>query len=167
MKYHIRQRGWTLREEFIVKDQAGKPAFKIKSKLFHIGDSLVIRDLATHAKVARIKQRVFLHLRPHYAIYRNGTRWAKLHEKFFHVGGERFKVQLKNGSIYHIEGDLGNWDFTITTQAGDLVASVGERVSLLRDYYGVDIAQGVDEVFIIALAITLEKIREHEAEKDK
>src|SRR5258707_1054960 len=59
MKYHIRQRAWTLREQFIVKDQSGNPAFRIKSRFFHIGDHLIIRDHQTHEKVARIKQHVF------------------------------------------------------------------------------------------------------------
>lgn len=166
MKYHIRQRAWSLREEFIVRDQGGKAAFKIKNRFFHIGDHLIIRDLATHAKVARVKQKLF-HVRPHYTIYRDGNLWAHLREKFLHFDGERFKIQLKNGSVYHIDGNIWNWDFTVTNERGDLVAEIGQRVSILRDYYGVDIAQGVDVPFIIALAITIEKIREHQNSKDQ
>lgn len=149
-----------------MRDQGGDPAFKIKSRFFHIGDSLYIRDQASHAKVARVKQRLF-HFTPHYNIYREGTRWASLHEKLLHFHGERFKIKLKNGSVYHIEGNIWNWDFTVTNERGDLIAEIGQRVSLIRDYYGVDIAQGVDVPFIIALAITIEKIREHQSSKDQ
>lgn len=166
MKYHIRQRAWTLREEFIVRDQRGGPAFKIKSKFFHIGDHLIIREHGSRVKVARIKQKLF-HIRPHYAIYRDGTYWAGLHEKFLHMAGERFKVKLKNGSVYHIDGNIWDWDFTVTNERGDLLAQIGQRVSLMRDYYGVDVAQGVDVPFIIALAITIEKIREHQTSKQQ
>lgn len=166
MKYHIRQRAWTLREEFIVRDQGGGPAFKIKSTFFHIGDHLIIREHRSRAKVARIKQKMF-HIRPHYAIYRDGTYWAGLHEKFFHMTGERFKIKLRNGAVYHIEGNIWNWDFTVTNERGDLLAQISQRVSLMRDYYGVDIAQGVDVPFMIALAITIEKIREHQTSKEQ
>jgi uncharacterized protein YxjI len=162
MKYHIRQRAWTLREQFIVKDQSGNPAFRIKSRFFHIGDHLIIRDHQTHEKVARIKQHVFFHVRPHYSIFRSGTRWARLHEKFFNWGNEHFKLKLQDGTIYHIEGDITNWDFSVSDAKGNLLASIGQRVSVLRDYYGVDLAQGVDAPAIIALAITIEKIREHQ-----
>ncbi len=166
MKYHIRQRAWALREEFIVRDQGGGPAFKIKSKFFHIGDHLIIQEYGSRARVARIKQKK-LHLRPHYAIYRNDAYCAGLHEKLLHRAGERFKIKLRDGSVYHIEGNIWNWDFTVTNDRGDLLAQISQRVSLLRDYYGVDIAQGVDVPFIIALAITIEKIREHQTSREQ
>jgi uncharacterized protein YxjI len=166
VKYHIRRRAWTLREEFIVRDQGGASVYKVKGKFFHIGDNLVIHDLATHAEVAHIKQKV-LHVTPHYEIYRDGAHWASMHEKLLHLFGERFKIKLENGTNYHIEGNIWNWDFTVTNDRGDLIAQIGERLSLLRDYYAVEIAQGVDVPFIIALAIVIEMIREHQSEKDK
>jgi uncharacterized protein YxjI len=166
MKYHIKQRAWTLREEFIVRDQNGNPAFKIKGKFFHIGDNLIVHDVASHAEVAHIKQKM-LHLTPHYEIHHNGTHWASLHEKLLHLFGEHFKIKLENGSIYHIEGNISNWDFTVTNDHGDLIAQIGQRVSLLHDFYGVDIAQDVDVPLVISLAITIEMIREHQSEKDK
>ncbi len=164
MKYHIRQRAWTLREEFIVRDQGGNPAFKITGKFFHIGDNLSLVDLSSRTEVAHIKQQM-LHITPHYEIYRNGAAWANLHEKLLHLFGERFKISLQNGEVYHIDGNIFNWDFTVTNEHGDLMAQIGQRFSLLRDYYAVDIAQGVDEPFMIALAITIEMIREHQTEK--
>jgi uncharacterized protein YxjI len=166
MKYHIRRRAWTLREEFIVRDQGGNPAFKVKGKFFHVGDNLIVHDLAARTEVAHIKQKV-LHLSPHYEIYRNGEHWASMHEKLLHLFGERFKIKLENGAIYHIEGNIWNWDFTVTNERGDLIAQIGERLSLLRDHYAVDIAQGIDVPFIISLAVAIEMIREHQAEKDR
>ena len=166
MKYHLRRRAWTLREEFIVKDQGGNPAFKDKGKFFHIGDNLSIHDVATHAEVAHIKQKV-LHVMPHYDIYSNGELRASMHEKLLHFFGERFKIKLENGDTYHIEGNIWNWDFTVTNERGDLIAQIGEKLSLLREHYAVDIAQGVDVPFVIALAIAIEMIREHQEEKSK
>lgn len=165
MKYHIRQRAWTLREQFIVKDQSGAPAFRVKSRFFHIGDHLTIHDHHTHEKVARIKQHVFFHIKPHYSIFREKRRWAHLREKFFNWGGEHFKIKLTDGTFYHIEGDIINWEFTVSDENNNLLAAIGQRVSVLRDYYGVDVAQGVDAPSIIALAITMEKIRSHQPQE--
>ena len=166
MKFHIKERAWTIREEFIVRDQGGAPVFKVKGKFFHIGDNLLIIDLGSHDEVAHIKQKV-LHLKPHYEIYRNGEHWASMHEKLLHLFGERFKIKLENGTIYHIEGNIWNWDFTVSDDRGNLIAQIGRRISLFADCYGVDIAQGVDVPFIIALAIAIEMIREHESEKGR
>ncbi len=166
MKFHIKERAWTLREEFIVRDQGGQPAFKVKGKFFHIGDNLLVIDQGSHEEVAHIKQRVIA-LTPHYEIYQNGAHWASLHEKLLHLFGERFKIKLESGETYHIQGNIWNWDFTVSNDQGDLLAQISKKISLFEDSYGVDIAQNVDVPLIIALAIAIEMIRHHHSEKAK
>jgi uncharacterized protein YxjI len=166
MKFHIQERPWTLREEFLVRDQNGQPVFKVKGKFFHIGDNLRLLDLEERAEAAHIKQKV-LALTPHYEIYQNGAHWASLHEKLLHLFGERFKIKLENGEVLHIDGNIWNWDFTVSNERGDLLAEISKRISLFRDSYAVDIAQGVDVPLMIALAIAIEMIREHQAEKER
>lgn len=165
MKFHIKERAWTLREEFMVRDQQGAPAFKIKGKFFHVGDNLVIHDLQTHEEVAHIKQKV-LTFTPHYEIYHQGQHWASMHEKLLHFFGERFKIKLENGSTLHIEGNIWNWDFTVSDEQGNLLAQIGRRISLFSDSYGVEIAQGINVPLMLALAIATEMIREHQSEKE-
>ncbi len=164
MKFHIKERAWTIREEFIVRDQGGQPVFKVKGKFFHIGDNLRLIDLASHEEIAHIKQKL-LHITPHYEIYQNGAPWASLHEKLLHLFGERFTIKLETGEIYHIDGNIWNWDFTVSDERGDLLAQISKRLSLFEDSYAVDIAQGVNVPLMIALAIAIEMIREHESEK--
>lgn len=164
MKFHVKERAWTLREEFIVRDQDGQPVFKVKGKFFHIGDNLRLIDLASHEEVAHIKQKM-LHITPHYEIYQDGESWASLHEKLLHLFGEHFKITLDNGEVLHIEGNIWNWDFTVSNERGDLLAEISKRISLFEDSYAVEIAQGVSVPLMIALDIAIEMIREHESEK--
>ncbi|HEY0754036.1 MAG TPA: LURP-one-related family protein [Ktedonobacteraceae bacterium] len=164
MKFHIKERAWTLREAFIVRDQGGQPVFKVTGKFFHIGDNLSVTDYQSHDEVAHIKQRLIA-LTPHYEIYQNGEHRASLHEKLLHLFGERFKIQLENGQDYHIQGNLWNWNFAVSDEQGNLLAEISKRLSLFEDSYGVDIAQNVDVPLMIALAICIEMIRHHHAEK--
>ncbi len=164
MKFHIKERAWTLREKFMVRDQGGRPVFEIKGKFFHIGDNLLLIDLASHAEAAHIKQKV-LAITPHYEIYQNGAHWASLHEKLLHLFGDRFKIKLESGETYHIDGNILNWDFTVSNERGDLLAQISKRISLFEDSYGVDVAQGVDVPLMLALAISIEMVRRHEVEK--
>lgn len=166
MKFHIKERAWTIREEFIVRDRDGRTTFKVKGKFFHIGDNLRVIDAASHEEVAHIKQKVIA-ITPHYEIYQQGAHWASLHEKLLHLFGERFKIKLENGEIYHIQGNLWNWDFTVSNDQGDLLAQISKKISLFEDSYGVDIAQNVDVPLMIALAIAIEMIRHHHAEKEQ
>lgn len=164
MKFFIKERAWTLREEFIIRDQNQRPAFKVEGAFFHVGDNLRLIDLHVHQEAAHIKQKL-LALTPHYEIYQNGEHWASLHEKFLHFFGERFQIKLTNGEIYHIEGNIWNWDFTVSNERGDLLAQISKRLSLFVDSYVVEIAQTADVPLMLALAICIEMIRHHQAER--
>ncbi len=164
MRFHIKERAWSLTEAFVVRDDAGQPAFEIRGKFFHIGDDLVMSDRATGQELVHIKQRV-LSLLPHYEIYRNGQHWASIHEQF-RLFGEGFKIEASNGMIFHVRGDIWKWNFSVTDANGNLLAQIGRQLSLFRDSYAVDVVQGVDAPFIIALAIVIDMVREHHEEKE-
>ncbi len=164
MRFHIRERAWSLTEAFVVRDDAGQPVFEVRGKFFHIGDDLVMFDIRTGQELVHIKQRV-LSLLPHYEIYRNGQLWASMHEQF-RLFGERFKIAGANGMTFHVDGDIWNWNFSVSDDNGNLLAQIGRQFSLFRDSYAVDVAQGVDAPFVIALAIVIDMVREHHERRD-
>ncbi len=164
MRFHIRERAWSLTEAFVVRDDAGQPVFEVRGKFFHIGDDLVMFDIRTGQELVHIKQRL-LSLLPHYEIYRNGQLWASMHEQF-RLFGERFKIEGANGMIFHVDGDIWNWNFSVSDDNGNLLAQIGRQFSLFRDSYAVDVAQGVDAPFVIALAIVIDMVREHHERRD-
>lgn len=164
MRYHIRERAWSLTEAFVVRDDGGQPVFEIQGRFFHIGDDLSMIDLSSGQEVARIRQQIFS-LLPHYEIYRNGQHWATMHEQF-RLFGERFKIEGENGMIFHVNGDIWQWNFTVSDDNGNLLAQIGRQLSLFRDSYAVDIAPGVDAPFTLALAIVIDMVREHHEKRD-
>ena len=164
MRYHIKERAWTLTEAFIVRDDAGHPVFEVRGKFFHIGDNLIIYDHYTKQELVHIKQRV-ISLLPHYEIYRNGQHWASMREQF-RLFGESFKVEGSHGMVFHVKGDIWKWNFSVSDNHGNLLAQIGRQFSIFRDSYAVDVAQGVDAPFIIALAIVIEMVKEHHEKKE-
>lgn len=165
MRYHIRERAWSLTEAFVVRDDSSNPVFEIRGKFFHIGDNLVMFDRYTGQELVHIKQRV-ISLMPHYEIYRDGQLWASMHEQF-RLFGEGFKIEGPNGMIFHVRGDIWNWNFAVTDGYGNLLAQIGRQFSIFRDSYAVDVAQGVDAPFVIALAIVIDMIREHHEHRER
>ena len=47
-----------------------------------------------------------------------------------------------------------------------MLGYVGRQLSIFRDSYAVDVSQGVDVPFIIALAVVLEMVRDHHEDKE-
>ncbi len=165
MRYHLRERAWHLTEDFLVRDDAGHAVFEIRGKFFHIGDDLLMFDRHTGQEVLHIKQRV-LSLLPHYDISRDGVRLASVHEQF-RFFGERFKVEGDNGMVFHVNGDIWRWNFTVSDSYGNLMGQVSRQLSIFRDSYAVDVAPGVDAAFIIALAVVIEMVKEHHEEHEE
>ncbi|HZR38555.1 MAG TPA: LURP-one-related family protein [Ktedonobacteraceae bacterium] len=165
MRYHLRERLWSLTEDFVVRDDAGNPVFEIRGKFFHIGDNLVMYDRYSGQELVQIKQQI-LSLLPSYNIYRNGQHWAHVHEQI-HLFGERFKIEGSNGMIFHVDGNLWNWDFNVVDNYGNLMGRISRQLSLFRDSYAVDVAPGVDAPFIVALAIVLEMVKEHKEQHER
>jgi uncharacterized protein YxjI len=164
MRYHIKERAWSLTETFTVRDDAGNAVFEIRGKFFHIGDNLLMYDRYSGQEVVQIKQQV-LSLMPHYNIYRSGQHWASIHEQW-RLFGESFKVQGENGMVFHVQGDIWHWNFTVSDNNGNLLAQIGRQFSIFRDSYAVDVAPGVDAPFVIALAIVIEMVKEHHEQKE-
>ncbi|GHO85026.1 LURP-one-related/scramblase family protein [Dictyobacter formicarum] len=160
MRYHLREHAWGLTDNFTVRDDAGNDVFDIHGKIFHMGDNLVVRDHYTGQELVHIKQKL-ISFRPSYDIYRNGEHWANVHEQF-HLFGERFKVQGDNGMVFHINGNVWAWNFTVNDSAGNLLGQVGREFSLFHECYAVDVAPGVDASFMVALAVVLEMVKDHQ-----
>lgn len=159
MRYHLRERAWRLTEDFVVRDDRGNAVFEVRGKFFHIGDDLVVFDRSSGQEVAHIKQRV-ISLLPHYDIYRGGQHCASVSEQF-RLFGERFKVKGDNGMVFHVNGNIWKWNFDVSDERGNRLGYVSRQISIFRDSYAIDVADGVDAPFIIALAIVIEMVREH------
>jgi uncharacterized protein YxjI len=159
MRYHLRERAWSLTNDFIIRNDRGDAVFEVKGKFFHIGDNLRLIDRRSGEELVHIKQRV-ISLLPCYDIEHNGQHVARVHEQI-HLFGERFKVKGDDGMTFHVDGNLWNWDFSINDDYGNLLGQVNRQLSIFRDSYAVDVAQNVDPTFILSLAIVLEMIREH------
>jgi uncharacterized protein YxjI len=160
----VRERAWSLTESFKVKDERGHEVFEVRGKFFHIGDNLIMTDRQSGQQLLQIKQKL-ISIRPSYDLYRNGEHWGNVHEQI-HLFGERFKVQGENGMVFEINGSVWNWNFTVSDQQGNLVGRVGRELSLFRDSYAVEVPEGVDAPFIVALAIVLEMVKEHHEQHD-
>src|SRR5260370_27833206 len=130
MRFHIRERAWTLTEAFVVREDAGNAVFEVRGKFFHIGDDLVIFDRYSGQELARIKQRV-LSLMPHYEICRNGQPWASMHEQF-RLFGEGFKIETGNGTL-HVNGDIWRWNFRSEEHTSELQSHLNLVCRLLLE----------------------------------
>jgi uncharacterized protein YxjI len=160
--YLIRERFFRLGEDSEITDDQGRSVLVVDGKVLSLRDRLVLRD-PEGREVAQV-QRKLVALRPTYEISAGGQEVAEVRKHFFTPFGDRFTIDIPGPGDLEMEGNLFDHEFTIR-RGGQTVATVSKRWFSLRDTYAVDVAQGEDELLILAsvLALDLAEDRERRA----
>jgi uncharacterized protein YxjI len=113
--------------------------------------------------VATIQQRVIA-LRKTYDIHLPGRVDATISKALFSPFVDRLKIDVPGPGDLDVHGDLLHHEYAID-QGGQEVARVSKRWVSLVDSYGVEVANGVDPLLILASAVVIDQILDEEREK--
>ena len=153
-RYVLRQKLFSFGDDFRIKDEQGRDAFFVDGKAFSIGNQLSFQDLAGN-ELAFIKQKIF-NWRPTYEIWRAGDLAAVVKKEMFALFHHRFSVDVPGPDDLEATGDFLDHEYTF--RRGDrVVATVSKKWFTLGDTYGVDIADGEDDVLILASAVVVDQ----------
>jgi uncharacterized protein YxjI len=153
MRYLLRQKLLSFGDDFTIRDDAGNDAYFVDGKAFSIGDQLSLRDMAGN-ELAFIKQKIFS-LGPTYEIHRNGEVAAVVKRHLFSFIHHRFTVDVPGPDDLEAEGSFTDHEYSFT-RGGRAVAQVSKQWFSWSDTYGVDVADGEDDVLILASAVVVD-----------
>jgi uncharacterized protein YxjI len=152
--YELRQRAWTLGDQFVIEDECRRPAFYVKGRAFSVGDKLSFQDTYGN-ELAYISQKV-LSLRRNYRIYRRDNLFARVVKKL-NPFRQHFVVQVSGADDYRVRGNFWNYEYTFT-RGGRNVAVVSKRPFAWPAAYRIVITAGEDDVLILAAAVAIDLI---------
>ena len=156
MRYVMKQKLFSLGGTFHVKNEAGQDLFVVQGAAFSFGHQLTFQDMAGN-ELALIKQKVFS-WGPTYEVYRGGQLFAVIKKELFSFFRHEFTVDVPGPDDLVAEGDF--WQLEFTFRRGDAtVATVSREWLGWGDTYGVDIADGEDDVLILASAVVIDMVR--------
>jgi uncharacterized protein YxjI len=158
----IRERFFSIGDDFDVLDEHGTKLYRIDGKALSIRDKVVIED-PDGEEVATV-HRHLVALRPTYEIRIGGEEAAEVRKKLFTPFRDKFTIDVPGHDDLEMKGDLLNHEYEIELD-GDTVAEVSKRWLTIRDTYAVRVEEGVDELLIIGAVIALDLAMEREAEK--
>lgn len=156
MRYLMKQKLFSLGGTFHVKDEQGRDVFVVEGAVFSFGHQLTFRDLAGN-ELAYIRQKL-LSWGPTYEVYRDGRLFAVVKKQLFSFFKHVFTVDVPGPDDLVAEGDFWDLEFAFS-RGGRTVASVSRRWFSLADTYGVEIADGEDDVLILASVIVIDMVR--------
>lgn len=161
MRFVVRQKVFSFGDNFTIKDEHGNDHFIVKGKVFTLGDKLRIYNMAGQ-ELFYIEQKLFRFL-PEYTIYKSGRPMASV-KKEFTFFKPKFNITSSLGN-FTIEGNFLGMEFSIFKNSR-FVSQVSKRWFSWSDTYGVDIADGEDYGFILALVIVIDQVLHDNEDKN-
>ena len=155
MKYVMRQKLLSWGDDFTIKDEAGQDAFFVDGKALSFGDKLSFQDMAGKELVF-IKQKL-LNWSPTYELWRGDQMLAEVKRELFSFIHHRFTVDVPGPNDLEAEGDFLDHEYMIT-RGGSVVATVSKRWFSWTDTYGVEVADGEDDVLLLATAVVVDMV---------
>ena len=152
--YLIKEKFWTIGNDFEIFNEEREVIFKIKGKPFSWDNKLSFEDMAGN-ELAFINQKL-ISLKETYQIYRQNEHFADLVKEFSWLEKE-FILDVPGPNDYKIKGKFWSHEYTFMRDEG-IVATVSDKRCHFADSYLVDIKEGEDEVSILAAVIIIDQI---------
>jgi uncharacterized protein YxjI len=154
MRYVMKQKVWSLGDDYTIRDAEGNDVFLVDGKVFSLGHKLSFQDMEAR-ELAFISQKL-LSFRPTYELYRNDALFATV-QKDFTFFRDHFTVDVPGPNDYEVSGNFMDYEYVFRRQASE-VAVVSKRFLAFSDTYGVDIVDGEDDITILATAVVIDLV---------
>lgn len=154
MRYIVKQQIWSFGDDFWILDQNQDRALLVDGKVFSWGDTLAVLDPGG-SEVARIEQKL-LSFKPRYEIIRDGRPFAQVVKEWTWFK-KRFTLDVPGPNDYTIDGSFWDHEYTFS-RGGRTVAHISKRFWSWSDTYGVDIAEGEDDIAILATCVVIDLV---------
>ena len=148
MRYVMKEKLFSFGDDVRIQDGQGSDAYFVDGKAFTLlREKLSFQDMAGH-ELAFIRSRI-LSLRKSYEILRDGQLAAVVSKDLFTFFRCSFTVDVPGPDDLEAQGSFLDHEYTFK-RGGRVVAEVSKRWFSWSDTYGVDVAEGEDDVLILA-----------------
>ena len=145
----MKQKIFTLKDKFTIKDENEEDKYYVEGKLLSIGKKLQIAN-RDGIEVAYIEQKIMSFL-PRYFVYGKGEMIAEIRQKFS-LFKPKFDIFGKN---WVVEGNYLGLEYTIKN-GEESVASIKKAWISWGDSYEISISDSYDEESVLAVVLGID-----------
>ncbi len=153
MRYQVRERIFRLGEDNDILNEAGQPVYQVDGKVLSLHGLMVVNDVSGN-EVGRVSRKL-VSLLATYEISLAGGVDAEVHQRFSSPLHPKWTIAVAGGAEMEMTGNFVQHDFTFT-ENGQTIATVSKAWISLADSYGVDIADGQNDLLILCSVLALE-----------
>jgi uncharacterized protein YxjI len=155
MRYLVRERLFSIGDDFWVTDEQGNKVFLVDGKALRLRETFELKD-ASGRMLATIHKK-FLTLTDAMEIEHDGALAATVHKAVISPLRHRAYIDVPGRGRLEAVGNIIGKDFEIRDD-GQVVAQISKSWFRIRDTYGVDVAPGENDALILCIAICLDRI---------
>lgn len=151
-RYRMVEKLVSIGDDFNIQNDHGEIVYKVDGKALRIRDTLVFRD-AQGNEICKIQSRI-ARIRDTMEIEDpSGHRMAIVHKKLITPIRDRFVVKIGDGDDIDVTGNILAHEYRI----GD-VATVSRKWFRIRDSYGVEVHQGMNDALVLAITVVIDQM---------
>lgn len=155
MRFVMKEKFWSLGDDFIIRDETGADAYFVDGKVFSWGDDLSFQDM-DGTELLRIDQKL-LSWGPTYEIQAGGKVLAVVKKKLFTFFNAKFFVDVPGPDDLEATGSFLEHEYQFERH-GEVVAQVSKRWFTWNDTYGIDIPRDDDVLLVLATAVVIDLV---------
>jgi uncharacterized protein YxjI len=164
MRYAVKEKLFSIGDDFWITDEGGDKAFLVDGKVLRLRQTLEICDPDGRVLVTVRKKLIAMH--ESMEIEEDGALVATVRKAFMSPLRHRSTVELADGSQLDVTGSILDKEFEITA-GGEVLARISRAWFRIRDTYGVEVEPGQDDVLFLAIAVALDRIQHDDDVRDR
>ncbi|WP_349944030.1 LURP-one-related family protein [Lacrimispora sp. BS-2] len=152
MKLMFKQRFFSWFDSYDIYDESGAAVYTVCGRPAW-GHKLEIYDNSGN-HLATLREQVLTFL-PRFAIQIGGQTVGTITKEFTFFKPS-FSVDC-NG--WHVEGSFMEWDYSILSQTGSVVARIEKQLFQFTDTYLIDVANGQDSLLALMVVLAIDAVK--------
>jgi uncharacterized protein YxjI len=158
-RYQMREKLVAFGDDFYIEDEQGQKAFKVDGKALRVRDTLIFRDMQGN-ELCRIQERKVRVKDTMKVEDPNGKGLALVKKALITPLRDRWTVKIEDGPDLDVDGNILDHEYRIG-EGRQKVAEVSKKWFRVRDTYGVEVAEGQNDIVILAVAVALDMMAEN------
>src|SRR6266508_5034267 len=149
-RYTMREKLFSIGDDFWIENDAGDKAFKVDGKALRVRDTFVLESPGGE-ELFTIQQKM-LSVRDKMQVERDGKTVATIKKALVTPLRDRYSIEVEGGPDLEAKGNIVEHEYEFKRD-GDKIAEVSKRWFRVRDTYGIEVAPGEDDAFILACTV--------------
>ncbi|MEJ2735808.1 MAG: LURP-one-related family protein [Anaerolineae bacterium] len=150
----MRQKLIAFGDDFYIENDQGQKVYKVDGKVLRVRDTLVFKDMQGN-KLCQLQERM-LRVKDTMEIEGpDGKTLATVKKAIITPLRDRWTVKIKGGPDLDVQGNILDHEYRIG-EGRQKVGEVSKKWFRLRDTYGVEVAEGQDDVLILAVTVAID-----------